>query len=126
MLLVGAGLLVRTFAELRRVDVGFNTSNLLVLRITPDAARYRTSAQTADYYRRVLTSLREVPALESVAAVTSLPMSTIGSDFTRPYWPENARPDGAAVPEASIRMATPGYFATLGPSPGCGTRVHGP
>jgi len=114
MLLVGAGLLVRTFAELRRVDVGFDTGNLLVLRITPDAARYRTSAQTNDYYRRVLTSLREVPALASVAAVTSLPMSTIGSDFTRPYWPEDARPDGSAVPEASIRMATPGYFGTLG------------
>jgi putative ABC transport system permease protein len=41
-------------------------------------------------------------------------MSTIGSDFTRPYWPEQARPEGNAVPEASIRMATPGYFGTLG------------
>lgn len=114
MLLVGAGLLARTFAELRRVDVGFNTTNLLVLRITPDAARYRTNAQTTDYYRRVLASLREVPALASVAAVTALPMSTIGSDFTRPYWPEQARPEGHAVPAASIRMATPGYFGTLG------------
>ena len=111
MLLVGAGLLARTFAELRRVDVGFDTSKLLVLRITPDAARYRTNAQTTDYYRRVLTSLREVPAIASVAAVTSLPMSTIGSDFTRPYWPEHARPEGK---QASIRMATPGYFGTLG------------
>jgi len=114
MLLVGAGLLARTFAELRRVDVGFDTSNLLVLRITPDAARYRTPPQTTDYYRRVLDSLREVPAIESVAAVTALPMSTIGSDFTRPYWPEHARPEGKAVAEASIRMATPGYFGTLG------------
>ena len=114
MLLVGAGLLARTFAELRRVDVGFDTSRLLVLRITPDAARYRTPAQTTDYYRRVLNSLREVPAIQSVAAVTSLPMSTIGSEFTRPYWPEGARPEGNAVPEASIRMATPGYFVTLG------------
>jgi putative ABC transport system permease protein len=114
MLLVGAGLLARTFAELRRVDVGFDTSNLLVLRITPDAARYRTPAQTSDYYRRVLDSLREVPAIRSVAAVTALPMSTIGSDFTRPYWPEHAVPQGAAVSQASIRMATPGYFETLG------------
>ena len=111
MLLVGAGLLVRTFAELRRVDVGFDTSRLLVLRITPDAARYRTAAQTTDYYRRVLNSLREVPAMKSVAAVTALPMSTIGSDFTRPYWPEHARPEGK---QASIRMATPGYFGALG------------
>jgi predicted permease len=114
MLLVGAGLLARTFAELRRVDVGFNTGNLLVLRITPDAARYRTNAQTTEYYRRVLDALREVPAVQSVAAVTALPMSTIGSDFTRPYWPEHARPEGNAAPSASVRMATPGYFATLG------------
>ena len=114
MLLVGAGLLARTFAELRRVDVGFDTNNLLVMRITPDAARYRTPAQTTDYYRRVLTSLREVPAIRSVAAVTSLPMSTIGSDFTRPFWPEHAQPEGKAVSEASIRMATAGYFGTLG------------
>jgi predicted permease len=114
MLLAGAGLLARTFAELRRVDVGFDTSHLLVLRITPDAARYRTPAQTTDYYRRVLDSLREVPAIESVAAVTTLPMSTIGSDFTRPYWPEHDGPEGKAVSQASIRMATPGYFGTLG------------
>jgi putative ABC transport system permease protein len=114
MLLVGAGLLARTFAELRRVDVGFGTSNLLVLRITPDAARYRTNAQTTDYYGRVLNSLREVAAIQSVAAVTALPMSTIGSDFTRPYWPEDAHPAGKPVSQASIRMATPGYFGTLG------------
>ena len=112
MLLVGAGLLARTFAELRRVDLGFDTSNLLVLRITPDAARYRTAAQTTDYYRRVLDSLREVPAIQSVAAVTALPMSTLGADFTRPYWPEHARPEEKQ--EASIRMATAGYFGTLG------------
>ncbi|MGE3189914.1 MAG: ABC transporter permease, partial [Vicinamibacterales bacterium] len=111
MLLVGAGLLARTFAELRRVDMGFETSHLLVLRITPDAARYRTGAQTTDYYRRVLTALGEVPAIQSVAAVTSLPMSTIGSEFTRPYWPEQGGP--ARKADASIRMATPGYFATL-------------
>ena len=113
MLLVGAGLLARTFAELQRVDVGFDTSRLLVLRITPDAARYR-DASTTDYYRRVLDALREIPSIESAAAVTSLPMSTLGSDFTRPYWPENARPAGNTVSAASIRMATPGYFATLG------------
>ena len=114
MLLVGAGLLARTFAELRRVDVGFDTTHLLVLRITPDAARYRTPPQTTDYYRRVLDSLREVPAIRSVAAVTTLPMSTIGSDFTRPYWPEHAGPEDRQVSQASIRMATPGYFGTLG------------
>jgi hypothetical protein len=111
MLLVGAGLLVRTFAELRRVDVGFGTSNLLVLRITPDAARYRTGAQTTEYYRRVLTSLREVPAIASVQR--SRPPMSDRSDSARPCWPEHAHPEGKAL-SASIRMATPGYFRRWG------------
>jgi putative ABC transport system permease protein len=107
-------LLARTFAELRRVDVGFDTGKLLVLRMTPDAARYRNNAQTIEYYGRVLNALREVPGIESVAAVTALPMSTIGADFTRPYWPQDAGPEGKVVSQASIRMATAGYFGTLG------------
>jgi putative ABC transport system permease protein len=41
-------------------------------------------------------------------------MSTIGSDFYRPYWLEGARPAGNAIPQANVRMATPAYFATLG------------
>jgi hypothetical protein len=41
-------------------------------------------------------------------------MSTIGSDFYRPYWLEGARPDGFADTQANVRMATPGYFTTLG------------
>ncbi len=114
MLLAGAGLLARSFVALRQVNPGFDTRNLLVMRITPDAGRYRTGAQAADYYRRVLDGLRTIPAIRSVAAVTVLPMSTVGVDFDRPYWREGIRPPGDAAAEADIRMATPGYFATLG------------
>jgi putative ABC transport system permease protein len=113
VLLVGAGLLARSFASLRRVDPGFDVQNLLVLRVAPDVTRYR-EARVIDYYRRVLDSIHQVPGVASVAAVTVLPMSTIGSDFYRPYWLEGARPDGAAATNANVRMATPGYFATLG------------
>jgi predicted permease len=113
VLLVGAGLLARSFAGLQRVDPGFDVQNLLVLRIAPDVTRYQGQLVT-DYYSRVLNSIRELPGVASVAAVTVLPMSTIGSDFYRPYWLEGARPDGNAVPQANVRMATPGYFTTLG------------
>jgi putative ABC transport system permease protein len=113
MLLVGAGLLARSFAGLQRVDPGFDVRNLLVLRIAPDVTRYR--GQTViDYYRRVLDSIHELPGVASAAAVTVLPMSTIGSDFYRPYWLEGAPVDGTAATVANVRMATPGYFATLG------------
>jgi putative ABC transport system permease protein len=113
VLLVGAGLLVRSFAGLQRVDPGFDMQNLLVLRIAPDVTRYRGRMVT-DYYGRVLNSIRELPGVASAAAVTFLPMSTIGQDFYRPYWLEGARPDGFAATQANVRMATPGYFATLG------------
>jgi len=113
VLLVGAGLLTRSFARLQRVDPGFDAQNLLVLRIAPDVTRYR-GAQVSDYYGRVLNSIRELPGVASAAAVTVLPMSTIGSDFYRPYWLEGARPDEFAATQANVRMATPGYFATLG------------
>jgi putative ABC transport system permease protein len=113
VLLVGAGLLARSFAGLQRVDPGFDAQNLLVLRIAPDVTRYQGRFVT-DYYGRVLNSIRELPGIVSVAAVTVLPMSTIGSDFYRPYWLEGARPDGFAITQANVRMATPGYFTTLG------------
>ena len=114
LLLVGAGLLIRTVTALHAVDPGFNPENVLVLRITPDASRYRTGAQGADYYRRVLAQLREVPAVTSAAAASRLPLSEVGSDFDRPFWREGARPSGGEAPEADIRMVTPDYFATIG------------
>lgn len=114
VLLVGAGLLARSFAGLQRVDPGFDVQNLLVLRIAPDVTRYQGAQLRNDYYARVLDSIRELPGVASAAAVTVLPMSTIGSDFYRPYWLEGARPAGNVVPQANVRMATPGYFATLG------------
>jgi putative ABC transport system permease protein len=113
VLLVGTGLLARSFAGLQRVDPGFDIRNLLVLRIAPDVTRYRGEL-VSEYYGRVLDSIRESPGVASVAAVTVLPMSTIGSDFYRPYWLGGARPGGFAATQASVRMATPGYFATLG------------
>jgi predicted permease len=114
VLLVGAGLLARSFATLRHVDPGFDAGNLLVLRTAPDVTRYQTAELRNDYYRRVLDAIRQVPGVASAAAVTVLPMSTIGSDFYRPYWLEGERPDESAPAVADVRMATPGYFATIG------------
>ena len=114
VLLVGAGLLARSFASLQRVNPGFEMQNLLVLRIAPDVTRYEGAQLRTSYYDRVLNSIRELPGVASAAAVTVLPMSTIGSDFYRPYWLEGRKPDGSAIPQANVRMATPGYFATLG------------
>ena len=94
VLLVGAGLLARSFAGLQRVDPGFDVAE--PAGVAHRARCHAVSARRSvnDYYRRVLDSIREVPGVASVAAVTVLPMSTIGSDFYRPYWLEGARPEG--------------------------------
>ena len=113
ILLVSAGLLARSFAGLQRVDPGFDVDNLLVLRVAPDVTRYRGQL-VIDYYQRILASIQELPGVASAAAVTVLPMSSIGADFYRPYWVEGARPPGNELPQANVRMATPGYFDTLG------------
>jgi putative ABC transport system permease protein len=113
VLLVGAGLLARSFASLQRVDPAFDMQNLLVMRTAPDVTKYQGARQRNDYYGRVLESIRELPGVASVAAVTFLPMSTIGQDFYRPYW-VGTRPDEGSSTVADVRMATPGYFATLG------------
>jgi putative ABC transport system permease protein len=114
VLLVGAGLLARSFASLQRVDPGFDLKNLLVLRVAPDVTRYEGAPVRTEYFTRVLNAIRELPGVTSAAAVTVLPMSAIGSDFYRPYWLEGRKPEGNVVPQANVRMATPGYFSTLG------------
>ena len=113
VLLAGAGLLMRSFASLQRVNPGFDVEKLLVLRITPDVTKYRGEL-VSDYYARVLDAISQLPGVRSAAAVTVLPMSTIGSDFYRPYWVDGARPAEFAATQANVRMATPGYFSTLG------------
>ena len=113
VLLVGAGLLARSFAGLQRVDPGFDAQNLLVLRMAPESRGTEGAPLRNDYYGRVLDSIRELPGVASVAAVTVLPMSTIGSDFYRPYWLEGARPAGNADAQANVRMATPGTSPRL-------------
>jgi putative ABC transport system permease protein len=112
-LLIVAGLLVRSFDRLSHVDLGFDPTNVLVLRVSPDQTRYRSSEQTLGYYARLLEELRAVPGVVSAAAVTSLPLSGVGADFDRPFWPQVASRPRRDVPRADIRMATPGYFATL-------------
>jgi putative ABC transport system permease protein len=113
VLLVGAGLLTRSFARLIAVEPGFDASNLLTLHISLHGPAYGR-AQTTLYYQRLLERLRALPGVESAAAVTTLPMSGAGVDFERPYWRAGEPEPSAAADNVSIRMATPEYLPTLG------------
>jgi putative ABC transport system permease protein len=114
VLLLGAGLLARSFARLRAVDTGFDPRNLLVLRLSVDRHTYPTSGEVVGYYEKVIEALSALPGVARAAATTVLPMSDIGVDFNRPYWRFGGpRPDGDG-PKVDIRMVTTSYFDTMG------------
>src|SRR5688500_17440798 len=112
VLVTCAGLFVRSFAQLISVDPGFNSENLLTMHITLEGEKYGSKA--GDYYRQLIERIESLPSVTSSAAVSTLPMSDVGVDFTRPYWREgDAEPVGDGD-KVAVRMATPGYFNTMG------------
>lgn len=112
ILIACATLLVRSFTQLRAVDPGFDTNNLLTMHITLDSGVY--SARAGEYYQQLLDRLEALPSVKSAAAVTTLPMSDVGVDFNRPYWREGDPEPTGDGEKVAIRMATPGYFRTMG------------
>lgn len=112
VLVTCAGLFVRSFVQLISVDPGFNSENLLTMHITLDGATY--GSRSGEYYRQLIERLEALPDVTSAAAVTTLPMSDVGVDFARPYWRQgDAEPVGDGD-KVAVRMATPGYFKTMG------------
>lgn len=112
-LLLGAGLLVKSFWTLTRVDVGFDTERVISTSVRLPADRYPEQQQRIDFFERLTSALEAHPGVERAAASTSLPMTGAGSDFS--YYVEGTTPAEAGHrPTAWYRMVTPEYFETLG------------
>ena len=112
VLVTCAGLFVRSFVQLISVDPGFNSENLLTMHITLDGATYDRRA--ADYYRQLIERIESLPSVTSAAATSTLPMSEVGVDFRRPYWRQGEAEPSGDGDKVAVRMATPGYFKTMG------------
>ncbi len=112
VLITCAGLFVRSFVQLISVDPGFNSENLLTMHITLDGATYDRRA--ADYYRQLIERIESLPSVTSAAATSTLPMSDVGVDFTRPYWRQGDPEPSGDGEKVAVRMATPGYLKTMG------------
>ena len=113
VLLMGAGLLIRSFARLLQVNPGFRTANLLTLRFepsgfNPDAQKLQT------FYERLETRLQSLPGVTAVAATNALPLAAERSNTLRFVVPSSPlmRPD--VFPVAQRHLVTPDYFRTLG------------
>ncbi|HEX2190751.1 MAG TPA: ABC transporter permease [Longimicrobiaceae bacterium] len=108
VLTLGAGLMLRSFRELRAVDPGFRAGGVLTLRVLPPSAGYAEAERRVAYWDAVLSRLAALPGVESVGAIHLLPLG--GSNWNPPLTIEG-REDRPVV---DWRVATPGYFATAG------------
>lgn len=113
LLLCSAGLLLRSFLELRHTRPGFEPDHLLTLQLALPQASYPQDSQAVAFSRRLQEELERLPGVRSAGAVTQLPLS--GSNSTRNFFVEgHPLPPGTPAPEAYYRVATPRYFHAMG------------
>jgi hypothetical protein len=97
VLLVGAGLMIRTLANLQAADLGFRPAGLLTMRTTLPNAKYPDETARLAFYNAVLQRVDALPGVESAAYASMLPLVTvINETFARMYWP-NESPLGARI-----------------------------
>lgn len=108
VVLVGAGLLVRTLANLRSVDVGFDSHNILVFGIDPTLIGYK-NAQVDSLYRDLQGRLAETPGVKS-ASYSMMPLLSNGLMITSFHWPGTPQDQDS---EADMLGVGPNFFETL-------------
>jgi putative ABC transport system permease protein len=109
VLLVVAGLTVRSFIQLQRVPAGFNPEDVLTVTISPPATHYGTQALRADFWERTLQALRETPGVQRAGATSRLPL--LPGNSTRGLAIRDLPAD--AQPTADYRTASPDYFGVM-------------
>jgi predicted permease len=114
VLMIGAGLLVRSFLHLRASDPGFDPRGVLVVPIFLDGQVYNSGEKSRDYYRLLFDKLAALPGVVGVGGATIVPTSPLGPNFERPVWRQGSATDIANRMPAAVRIATPGYFSAMG------------
>jgi putative ABC transport system permease protein len=113
MLLVGAGLLIRSFLSLTAVDPGFRTERIATFSVSLPQSAYPGGEPVRAFYRTLIERLESLPAVESVVASSQLPLSGRSSIFG--FDIENREPPAPGfVQDAAFAAATTGYFRAMG------------
>jgi putative ABC transport system permease protein len=112
VLLVGAGLMMRSFGLLVNVDPGFDPTNVLMGRVAMTSAAYENDDERMRYVNQTLERLRALPGVESAAFVAPMPFSgaNVGGDFRIK---EHPAPEPGQEPWADVRSVTPEYFQAI-------------
>ncbi len=115
ILLVGAGLLTRSFSNLLKVDLGFSTTGSQTFGLSLPEARYQTPPERAAFVETLLSRISSHPGVESAGAIFGLPLTSFG------YVISVSTRDGVTLPDAEqdrlsvqVRVVTPDYFKAMG------------
>lgn len=113
ILLLGAGLTLRSFANLVAVDPGFRTDRVLTVNIALPAFRYADAAARGDFYSRAFAALDSLPGVEAAGAGVVMPLT--GNNWTIPFErADRPVPAGTRPPDVGWQSASGGYFKALG------------
>jgi predicted permease len=113
VLLVGAGLMIRTFVALRRFDPGFDPRHVVSAVVSLTGSRAEEPARRLGFYREVLDRVRALPGVASASAINHLPLA--GDVWGFPFHIEGRPADAPGEsPSAAFRVVLPGYFQTMG------------
>jgi putative ABC transport system permease protein len=114
VLLIGAGLLLKSFAHLLNVQPGFVTENVLTMQIGLPNAGYRDPQKRAAFLEQLETNLAAAPEVSSVGFVTRLPLMSALNNITSFLAIEGREVPPGERPEIDFRRASTGYFQTMG------------
>jgi predicted permease len=110
LLLIGAGLLIRSFARLQQTELGFDAENLLAIGVSASPQKYPRARERAAYYKQFLDRLEALPGVESAALSSSLPL---GFNLVFPYVVEGRDASPADAPQAAYSSVSPNYFKAM-------------
>ena len=111
VLLIGAGLMIRSLAKLQTIDAGFDQHNVLTMNVQVNKKQFADATQQSQFFNQVFERVHAIPGVEAVGAVDDLPL-TGGS--SQPVSIEGHPVVALSEqPEVSVRVATPGYLQAM-------------
>ncbi|NIN73070.1 MAG: FtsX-like permease family protein, partial [Gemmatimonadetes bacterium] len=112
-LLIGSGLLIRSFAQLSTVDLGFDPENLLTGQLQIQVSQYPTPEERNQFFTSLLEEIEALPGVVSATVINRLPIRSRWQDWS--IWPAEQPPPSIQESfSAMARWVPPGYFETMG------------
>jgi len=113
VLLIGAGLMIKSLLRLQEVKPGFDSNKLLTMRIALPSPKYEKFEQSHAFFEQLFDRLQARPDVKSVGAINLLPFGGGGGDRSFSIEDQPAAP-GQLRPDEQVRFVTPSYFSTMG------------